>query len=76
MGGPPFSAKALRARRLRRRPGGRALGGLGLNFYYARVYKLASDVVHYSIGGALGGFLIVSSQSATTAARNCGAGHQ
>lgn len=33
------------------------LSGLGLNPYYARVYKLASDRVHYSIGNALGGFL-------------------
>ena len=25
--------------------------------YYARVYRVASDVVHYSIGSALGGFI-------------------
>jgi Family of unknown function (DUF5677) len=33
------------------------LSGLGLSVYYARVYRLASDVVHYSIGSALHGFL-------------------
>ena len=29
---------------------------IGLRAYYARVYRLASDVVHYSIGSALHGF--------------------
>jgi Family of unknown function (DUF5677) len=33
------------------------LGALGLDAYYARVYRLASDTVHYSIGSALHGFL-------------------
>lgn len=32
------------------------LAGLGLAAYYARVYRPASDVVHYSMGNALGGF--------------------
>jgi hypothetical protein len=33
------------------------LTDLGLAPYYARVYRLASDTVHYSIGSALHGFL-------------------
>ena len=33
------------------------LASLGLLAYYARVYRVASDVVHYSIGSALDGFL-------------------
>ena len=33
------------------------LSGLGLSVYYASVYRFASDVVHYSIGSALHGFL-------------------
>lgn len=33
------------------------LRALGLEAYYARVYRLASDVVHCSIGSALDGFL-------------------
>jgi hypothetical protein len=33
------------------------LAALGLSVYYARVYRLASDVVHYSIGIALDGFV-------------------
>jgi hypothetical protein len=33
------------------------LAELGLAAYYARVYRLASDTVHYSIGSALHGFL-------------------
>ena len=33
------------------------LKSLGLSDYYARVYRVASDDVHYSIGSALGGFL-------------------
>lgn len=32
------------------------LANIGLRAYYARVYRLASDVVHYSIGSALHGF--------------------
>jgi hypothetical protein len=34
------------------------LDALGLGQFYARVYKLASDVLHYSIGAALDGFLV------------------
>jgi hypothetical protein len=34
------------------------LDTLGLGTFYARVYKLASEVVHYSIGSALDGFLV------------------
>jgi hypothetical protein len=34
------------------------LASLELEPFYARVYKLASDVIHYSIGSALGGFLV------------------
>jgi Family of unknown function (DUF5677) len=34
------------------------LDALGLGAFYARVYKLASDVAHYSIGSALDGFLV------------------
>jgi hypothetical protein len=34
------------------------LASLGLEPFYARVYKLASDVIHYSLGSAVGGFLV------------------
>jgi hypothetical protein len=33
------------------------LRALDLSVYYARVYRLASEVVHYSIGSALDGFI-------------------
>jgi Family of unknown function (DUF5677) len=33
------------------------LVGLGLRSYYARIYRLASEVVHYSVGSALDGFV-------------------
>jgi hypothetical protein len=33
------------------------LAALGLSAYYARVYRVASDIVHYSIGSALDGFV-------------------
>jgi hypothetical protein len=33
------------------------LAAMGLSAYYARVYRVASDVAHYSIGSALNGFL-------------------
>jgi hypothetical protein len=33
------------------------LAAMGLSAYYARVYRVASDVVHYSIGSALDGFV-------------------
>jgi Family of unknown function (DUF5677) len=33
------------------------LAGLGLAVYYARIYRVTSDVVHYSVGSALDGFV-------------------
>jgi hypothetical protein len=51
-------AEATEARGVPRLPTDRdLLSALGLDPYYARVYTLASDVAHYSIGTALGGFL-------------------
>jgi hypothetical protein len=38
-------------------PDRQLLEALGLKAYYARVYRLASDVTHYSIGSALDGFV-------------------
>jgi Family of unknown function (DUF5677) len=50
--------EATKGRGVPRLPSERKLlSQLGLRPYYARVYKLASDRVHYSIGSALGGFL-------------------
>jgi hypothetical protein len=51
-------AEAEKGRGVPRLPPDRQiLEALGLAVYYARVYRLASDVVHYSIGSALDGFL-------------------
>jgi hypothetical protein len=38
-------------------PDRQILQSLGLEVYHARVYRLASDVVHYSMGSALDGFV-------------------
>lgn len=51
-------AEAMKAKGAPRLPNDRdLLAGLGLDPYYPRVYRLASEVVHYSIGSALDGFL-------------------
>jgi Family of unknown function (DUF5677) len=51
-------AEAIKALGVPRLPNDRdLLAGLGLGPYYPRVYRLASDVAHYSIGSALDGFL-------------------
>jgi hypothetical protein len=51
-------AEAEKGRGVPRLPNDRdLLMGLGLSIYYARVYRLTSDVVHYSIGNMLDGFL-------------------